>query len=398
MHHTFHIGLLQFSPYGLSSAASLVQRCLPAPSIPSKEKAGCEAAQMLSSPGLASPGRPRVRPYDSLCESIDRDGRSASRGRDTRYEVATKNCNVSDPSIFRYASCSDFIECVVKELRPIMGTDLNTGTTLVGLLPTILLLLAPAPLDFVQQGLVSPHRALAISCFSIGLPTSLFARLQPLQFQKRHLVVYRAGGKRVWHVNFAALSPTCSWTHVITKVAADLLVIGCAVVMMWRSWVTGTWVMVQWSCESPMITFLWPLACMFWLVVALLLLGVMAEDIRFTSSTNPPVTYTWWDVLLPPYTLRFNNTPGNTGSILRNWVVYETTLEILSGVVYFYSTMAWLSSIFLGAVGAMVFVASIVATYIPARIVMTSAEHRQGLNQQHTEARMTWRLTSGHGV
>ena len=56
-----------------------------------------------------------------------------------------------------------------------------------------------------------------------------------------------------------------------------------------------------------------PLACMIWLVVALLLLGVMAQDIRFESFTNPAVTYTWWEVLILPYSLRFEKAPSDSG-------------------------------------------------------------------------------------
>ena len=52
---------------------------------------------------------------------------------------------------------------------------------------------------------------------------------------------------------------------------------------------------------------------MIWLAVALLLLGVMAQDIRFESITNPAATYTWWEVLLLPYSLRFTKAPSYSG-------------------------------------------------------------------------------------
>ncbi|KAK0712522.1 hypothetical protein B0T26DRAFT_339315 [Lasiosphaeria miniovina] len=52
--------------------------------------------------------------------------------------------------------------------------------SVVGLLPTFLLLITmQPPLDLVQLGLVAPHRAFAIACFSIGLPERLFSRLRP---------------------------------------------------------------------------------------------------------------------------------------------------------------------------------------------------------------------------
>jgi len=49
--------------------------------------------------------------------------------------------------------------------------------------------------------------------------------------------------------------------------------------------------------------------------------------------------------------------------------MYETILELLSGVLYSYSTMVWLSTVFLGAVGPMTFVGQVIGTYVSLRLL-----------------------------
>jgi len=62
-------------------------------------------------------------------------------GHNKPVETAAGRCNASDPLVYRYGACSKFINCVLDNLNTVMATDLNTGITVAGLLPTIHILL-----------------------------------------------------------------------------------------------------------------------------------------------------------------------------------------------------------------------------------------------------------------
>lgn len=100
--------------------------------------------------------------------------------------------------------------------------------------------------------------------------------------------------------------------------------------------------MVPWKCETPAMTFSWTVACMLWVVVALLLLHSMVEDIYFEDLTDSGIKYPWWEVWLLPYTLRSKNSKNRTakvsgiavvwkmpeGSWIRNQLVYAASLRL----------------------------------------------------------------------
>ena len=66
-----------------------------------------------------------------------------------------------------------------------------------------------------------------------------------------------ATGRRVKKTSFVALGPTYSLRHVINKAIADIFIILCAYIMLWRSWLVNKWVMVPWKCECPLMKFTW---------------------------------------------------------------------------------------------------------------------------------------------
>jgi hypothetical protein len=169
------------------------------------------------------------------------------------------------------------------------------------------------------------------------------------------------------------------------------------------------------------------------MVTALLLLHALKQDIRFEHPVDKSITYNWWEVLLLPYTLNFKResdrgrTPQGdvelqvhtteqhevhqdaedgrcngeavlgdeiltpissahhmTGchpssirivvvmsheSGLRSWPFYEISLDILSGALYFYGTMVWLSVVFFGSTTAMLYVGMTVGVYVAIRLI-----------------------------
>lgn len=59
------------------------------------------------------------------------------------YSSAGKKCNASDPSSWGYGRCSGLIDYVNNDLSEIQKRDIAIGSTIIGLLPTILFSLPP---------------------------------------------------------------------------------------------------------------------------------------------------------------------------------------------------------------------------------------------------------------
>lgn len=312
-------------------------------------------------------------------------------------------CDGYNIETHKFGQCTALIDCVYGKMKQVEVADAAIGGTIAGLLPTILILLgtithtllhldcisdtclAPPPKELVQQGLVSPHRAIALSCFCIGLPLGvLFQDLGPTRERSSARASTGGGGVVRWELHFAALSST-RWRHihVLAKIGGDIVILACMGVVLWKAWDINQAVMVPWKCETPAMTFSWTVACMLWVVVALLLLHSMVEDIYFEDLTDSGIKYPWWEVWLLPYTLRSNNSKNRTakvsgiavvwkmpeGSWIRNQLVYDCVIEALAAVVYVYGTLVWLSALFLGATSALKYVSLTVALYAVARIV-----------------------------
>lgn len=76
-------------------------------------------------------------------------------------------------------NCNELIECIIDKLPELSKSELATRMAILGLLPSILIIIAPQPEDLVKLALVSSLRAVALAAFSIGISLSMFSRLSP---------------------------------------------------------------------------------------------------------------------------------------------------------------------------------------------------------------------------
>ena len=67
--------------------------------------------------------------------------RTVGPANNIRFENASRACNGSDPNSFKFGACSALISCVYPNLSEALKASLNTGTSIVSLLPTILALI-----------------------------------------------------------------------------------------------------------------------------------------------------------------------------------------------------------------------------------------------------------------
>jgi len=284
-------------------------------------------------------------------------------------------CDGYNPFHYAPRRCTKLIDCVYSKMTQVQVADTAIGATIDGLLPTMLVLLAPPLDELIQQGLVAPHRAVALSCFSIGVPMGVFKHLTP--FRERPGLA-PASEVVEWELHFAVLSST-RWLHMLIKIIGDAIIMACTAVVIWKVWAINKAVMVPWKCETPVMAFSWTIGCMFWVVFALLLLHSMVAELRFEEPGNSSVTYRWWEVWSLPYTLRSRQGSQELQGIKVVWempqapwyrtsLVYKCVMEVFAAASYFYGTVVWLSALFLGAVNALQYVSLTVGMFVVVRI------------------------------
>ncbi|KAF2815757.1 uncharacterized protein BDZ99DRAFT_514403 [Mytilinidion resinicola] len=159
--------------------------------------------------------------------------RTVGPADDPRFQNASRICDGSDPKMFQFGTCSVLISCIFNNLDEAFKASLGTGTSIAALLPTILALIGSPPLELVQLALVSPHRALATCCFTIGLPSGLFRQLRPLHTQLSNPNP-REPRVREWTIPLPSLSDK-EWHNIIAKIAIDALIMTLASIMLWRN-------------------------------------------------------------------------------------------------------------------------------------------------------------------
>jgi hypothetical protein len=112
------------------------------------------------------------------------------------------------------------------------------------------------PLELVQMAILSPHRALATCCFTIGLPVTLFRQLRPLHQQLAQSNPL-APRKREWTFNLSNLSKGNPKKHFFFKIVADALIIALAGIMIWQNFGVNSYVMIPWHCDYTWLVLAW---------------------------------------------------------------------------------------------------------------------------------------------
>jgi hypothetical protein len=205
---------------------------------------------------------------------------------DHRFVNASRICHGDDPSVFEFRNCSILINCVYENFSESFKAGLSSATSIAALLPTILALigkpshsscqplsllrhcakatciilpslifLGSPPLELVQLALISPHRALATCCFTIGLPSGLFRQLRPLHTQLSQPNP-REPRMREWTIPLPSISER-KWHNITVKLCMDILIMSLASIMLWRNWVVSSFTMVSWRCDYSWLLFAW---------------------------------------------------------------------------------------------------------------------------------------------
>ncbi|MCJ1429741.1 hypothetical protein MMC29_007656, partial [Sticta canariensis] len=227
--------------------------------------------------------------------------RTAGPPQDHRFAAASRACNGSNPANFQFQRCSVLIACVYNKLDEAFKASLGSGTNIASLLPTILVLIGSPTRELIELAFLSPHRAIAVCCFGIGLPSGLFRQLRPLPLQSFNFddLDLRV---REWTIFLPSISHR-QWQHLAAKLVVDSTIIALVSIMFWRNLVVTSFTMVPWRCEYTWLLPAWPLACISWLLAAFILLHFMKESIRIYNPADPRTQYSLLALMSLPYTV-----------------------------------------------------------------------------------------------
>lgn len=185
--------------------------------------------------------------------------RSAGEPNDPNMVPASRACGGMNQIMYTAAYCPALIRCVMDRLPSDITSGMSSGSNIASLIPTIAALIGAPPMELVQMGLFSPHRALATCCFSIGLPSGLFRQLRPLLPSLGDKLDRKPNMREwIWQLPMASSERwQYSWRNVLIRVMTDVIILGLAGVMLWYTWRINTETMVTWRCEYSVLLFLW---------------------------------------------------------------------------------------------------------------------------------------------
>ncbi|MBE3045658.1 hypothetical protein IMZ48_24550 [Candidatus Bathyarchaeota archaeon] len=303
-------------------------------------------------------------------------------GLETWVPEMASACKTSDPASWAYGACSGLIDCCLNQMPELLKADAAIGSTLAALLPTIMVLISAEPGDLVPQALISPHRAVATALFTVGAPAALLRQLKPVQRGRLPDDRTPNGHERSWDIHVACITSMASYRHVATKLFADVCILSLAATMLHQAWRVNVSTVVPWKCECPLLVFLWPLSCIFWLGFSVLLLLAMTEKIEFQNVSLGAST-TWLRVFTFPYAIgraskenqnyciRITARMPSDGrlSMVANWRVYDLVTGAAAAAVYIYATFILSGSMFLGAVSAVRFTSLVSSLHVVVRII-----------------------------
>ncbi|KAL9117363.1 MAG: hypothetical protein Q9187_006101 [Circinaria calcarea] len=337
--------------------------------------------------------------------------RTIGLASDARTQAVVQECSSKPNSTFNFGECARLINCVLDGLPSDVAAGMQSGANIASLVPTILAIVGAAPLDLVQLAFISPHRAAATCMFGVGLPSGLFRQLQ---MHLPHLADKKTSDPRTRQWLIPVRKPNRRGSSQIARtLVIDAAILALAGVMIWRNVAVGLQTVVTWRCEYSWLLICWPMACLLWLVIAIALLHVLAENIQITySGDSPGVRRTRLDLILLSYrtprakvstdgalemtfsqapkskayakpvthpTTPLPNAPDKVSEphfmltikmrTETSWDWFESTIEALAVGVYLYATFVVTSSLFLSGTQAILYATVMILSMSAIRVL-----------------------------
>lgn len=178
---------------------------------------------------------------------------------DRSTQDVSQSCGGFDQLNFTTGRCPRLMSCILDNIRADTAAGFQSGGTIIGLVPTILTLIAAPPLELVQLAILSPHRALATVCFGIGLPSGLFRQLRATSTS---LIDTKPNEPETREWTFRLLSKVSAtkrpwWRGAKFTLVVDAIILGLAAGAIWFNHRVSSRVMITWRCEYGSLVCMW---------------------------------------------------------------------------------------------------------------------------------------------
>jgi len=186
----------------------------------------------------------------------------------------------------------------------------------------------------------------------------------------------------------------------VFRIALDVLILCLAALMLWRNWRVGTMTMVTWRCEYRWLLFFWPVACVFWWLLALGSLYGMARKVEVFRESDKGQS-SWRALFMMSYSVRkirvdaqqtktkgsgraqmkvsqVLSTPPNDDDTLivrvefrseAHWRCWNTAIQAVAVGIYLYATFVLCSVLFLTGYEAITYATGMALSLSAIRIM-----------------------------
>ncbi|KAH8703447.1 hypothetical protein BGW36DRAFT_369351 [Talaromyces proteolyticus] len=255
------------------------------------------------------------------------------------------------------------------------------------------------PIEIVKLALACPLRGLVLCVFGIGLPQGLFRQFSPHRLIQPDKQTSDPRVQR-WIVpvptNHSAQG--LWWLGPMRTVAIDIVFLALLAVMLWQNVTLGLQIVISWRCDYSFLLICWPIACVMWLMIAMMGLLILAKKIRIQHSEDPEGWERSWPELVQyPYkwpqseysrgVIWGENSEARKSRGLRDqafeveitmrfdyaWEYYEAGIEILAVGIYLYATFVLTSSLFVSGQTAIIYMTVMVCCLSTIRVLLAIA-------------------------
>jgi hypothetical protein len=266
-----------------------------------------------------------------------------------------------------------------------------------------------SPIEIIQLAFASPLQGLVMCVFGIGLPNNLFRQFSSFtDHSTRHQDAPASEELRVrqWTIPV----PARQWQGVIKAKAVfiDLIFLVLLGVMVWQTVSLNYSSVISWRCDYSFLLICWPVACVFWLIIAMTGLFTLAQKIRIRYREHDQEEWSevsWSALVRHRYNLlgRFNgenDTTSSTFLVMENlqdvggrgklpqsrygayysveitmrydwaWQYYEAATEALAVGIYLYATFVLTSSLFVSGSTGIVYMTVMVCCLGAIRVLI----------------------------
>jgi hypothetical protein len=264
-------------------------------------------------------------------------------------------------------------------------------------------------MEIINLAFASPLQGIVMCVFGIGLPHNLFRQFSSTDHSTQNPNTPTSEELRVRQWTIPVPSPQWQGSNQVKAVAIDLAFLVLLSVMIWQTVTLNYSSVVSWRCDYSFLLICWPVACVFWLIMAMAGLFMLAQKIRIRYRKNDQEEWSevsWLALIQHRYNLpeRFHREDDTASSAVYlvmedrqdvrrrgkssqsrygayysveitmrydwAWQYYEAATEALAVGIYLYATFVLTSSLFVSGSTGIIYMTVMVCCLSAIRVLI----------------------------